>query len=101
MIVLPFPCAALSGHSGVSHDDLSINRNMEVHPAGGPGALVDAELSDGVVGDPCGVCAACLGGDSQGGQEAVLLLDSQAAAMIHDPKKTAHISAPPRRPQAR
>lgn len=101
MIVLPFPCAALGGHSGVSHNDLSINRNTEVHPAGGPGALVDAEFAAGVVGDPGGVSAACFGGDGQSGQETVLLFDSQAATMIHDPKKTAHISAPPRLPQAR
>ena len=89
MVISAFGSVSLGGHAGVSHDDLCIDRNTEVHPAGGPGPLVDAELAAGVVGNPSGVCSAGFGGNGQCGKNVVSLLHRQAAAVVDQSKQAA------------
>lgn len=62
---------------------LYVNDAVESQVMGRPRALVDAQLSVGVISDACGICTTSLSSDSQCKDQSVLLLCCQAMAVVN------------------
>ena len=57
MVVAVFRGFSLGCHTGMAHTDPCIVPHVELELVAWNGALVDAQLLSGVVGDPRGICS--------------------------------------------
>ena len=60
MVIIVFLLAALSGHTGVTHNNQGIVRDTEPQLVGWHRALINVDIAVGVVGDPAGICSSGL-----------------------------------------
>ena len=68
-----FHGAALSGHTGMSHDGPGIIRYAKAQLMAWDGPLVNLKFPLTVIGDPGGVCSPDFAGRSQDGEDVVFL----------------------------
>ena len=94
VIVAVLLLVALGGHAGVTHDTADVLRQAVAHQVSGPRAFIHRQMSVAVVSYPGGVCAPCLAGGGQCGDQAALLSGSQAALIIANSKQAAHLYFP-------
>ena len=90
MIVAVAGGISLCGQTGVAHDHPGILRNVGTEQMGRARALINVQLPPCVVGDPRCVRPTGLALLGEHAQEPCLLPATQAAAVVHQAKETAH-----------
>ena len=90
MVIVVSGGGALSGHSGVPHDNVVIFWESEFHPAAWNRGLLDAKAAAGVAGIARGVLSPDLAGFGQAGNVQPLLDVRHLPGGVNKAKQTAH-----------